>query len=93
VGHNLGFSEVAFGFEKCFEHPHRAVQVEGAHVTRRGRFAAWAELLDGLELKGEERLLDIGCGRGAVLLMAARRYPALRTGASPNRVRKRRVWE
>src|SRR3954451_18439259 len=41
------------------------------HTTRAGKFAVWADLLDRLELKGDERLLDIGCGRGAVLLMAA----------------------
>ena len=45
------------------------------HATRAGKFAVWAELLDRLELKGDERLLDIGCGRGAVLLMAAQRLP------------------
>lgn len=31
----------------------------------------WAELLDKLGLRGDERILDVGCGRGAVLLMAA----------------------
>ena len=31
----------------------------------------WAELLDRLRLRGDERILDLGCGRGAVLLMAA----------------------
>jgi arsenite methyltransferase len=45
------------------------------HTTRKGKFAVWADLFDGLELKGDERLLDIGCGRGAVLLMAAQRLP------------------
>jgi arsenite methyltransferase len=45
------------------------------YTTRTGKFAVWAELLDRLELKGDERLLDIGCGRGAVLLMAAQRLP------------------
>jgi ubiquinone/menaquinone biosynthesis C-methylase UbiE len=45
------------------------------YTTRAGKFAVWAELLDRLELKGDERLLDIGCGRGAVLLMAAQRLP------------------
>ena len=44
-------------------------------TTRAGKFAVWAELLDRLALKGDERLLDIGCGRGAVLLMAAQRLP------------------
>src|SRR6478672_2661520 len=45
------------------------------HTTRAGKFRVWADLLDRLDLKGDERLLDIGCGRGAVLLMAARRLP------------------
>src|SRR5262249_43208114 len=43
------------------------------YTTRVGKFDVWAELLDRLELKGDERVLDIGCGRGAVLLMAAQR--------------------
>ncbi|WP_280248648.1 class I SAM-dependent methyltransferase [Nocardia abscessus] len=46
------------------------------HATRRGKFRVWAGLLDDLELRGDERLLDMGCGRGAVLLAAARRLPA-----------------
>ena len=41
------------------------------HNTLRGKFVVWAELLDGLNLRGDERILDMGCGRGAVLLMAA----------------------
>jgi ubiquinone/menaquinone biosynthesis C-methylase UbiE len=45
------------------------------HTTRAGKFAVWADLLDRLEFKGDERLLDLGCGRGAVLLMAAQRLP------------------
>ncbi len=45
------------------------------YSTRVGKFEVWAELLDRLELKGDERLLDIGCGRGAVLLMAAQCLP------------------
>jgi ubiquinone/menaquinone biosynthesis C-methylase UbiE len=43
------------------------------HTSRRGKFQVWNELLDGLHLKGDERLLDLGCGRGAVLLSAAKR--------------------
>lgn len=45
------------------------------YATRAGKFAVWAELLRGLRLRGDERLLDLGCGRGAVLLMAARMLP------------------
>src|SRR5215472_8876003 len=41
------------------------------YATLRGKFVIWAELLDQLELRGDERILDLGCGRGAVLLMAA----------------------
>ena len=41
------------------------------HGTLRGKFVLWAGLLDSLNLRGDERILDMGCGRGAVLLMAA----------------------
>ena len=41
------------------------------HGTLRGKFQLWASLLDPLNLRGDERILDMGCGRGAVLLMAA----------------------
>jgi ubiquinone/menaquinone biosynthesis C-methylase UbiE len=41
------------------------------HTTLRGKFVVWAELLDKLGLRGDERILDLGCGRGAVLLLAA----------------------
>jgi arsenite methyltransferase len=41
------------------------------YTTRRGKFVVWARLLDELKLQGDERILDMGCGRGAVLLMAA----------------------
>jgi ubiquinone/menaquinone biosynthesis C-methylase UbiE len=43
------------------------------YTTLRGKFMVWAELLDQLNLRGDERILDLGCGRGAVLLMAAQR--------------------
>ncbi len=47
--------------------------IEALHLysTLRGKFVVWAELLDRLKLRGDERILDLGCGRGAVLLMAA----------------------
>ncbi|MGL4553680.1 MAG: class I SAM-dependent methyltransferase [Gemmataceae bacterium] len=41
------------------------------YATLRGKFVAWAEILKGLNLRGDERILDLGCGRGAVLLLAA----------------------
>ncbi len=41
------------------------------HTTLRGKFLIWAALLDKLALRGDERILDLGCGRGAVMLMAA----------------------
>jgi arsenite methyltransferase len=46
------------------------------HTTRRGKFIVWEEILDGLRLRGDERVLDMGCGRGAVLTAVARRLPA-----------------
>src|SRR5262249_27900225 len=45
----------------------------GLYTSRRGKFFVWSELLDQLNLQGDERILDIGCGRGAVLLLAAQR--------------------
>jgi arsenite methyltransferase len=43
--------------------------------SRRGKFEVWARLLTALDLRGDERVLDLGCGRGAVLLMAAKLVP------------------
>jgi arsenite methyltransferase len=45
----------------------------GLHASRRGKFVVWVELLDELKLRGHERVLDLGCGRGAVLLLVAER--------------------
>jgi arsenite methyltransferase len=47
----------------------------GLHTTRRGKFLVWAEILDRLPLRGDEVVLDVGCGRGAVLTMVAERVP------------------
>jgi arsenite methyltransferase len=44
-------------------------------TTRVGKFEVWAEALRDLGLRGDERLLDMGCGRGAVLLAAAKLLP------------------
>ena len=43
--------------------------------SRRGKFEVWARLLAGIGLRGDERVLDLGCGRGAVLLTAAKLVP------------------
>lgn len=48
------------------------------HTTLRGKFRIWRTLLDGMALRGDERILDLGCGRGAVLLMAADYVPQSR---------------
>jgi ubiquinone/menaquinone biosynthesis C-methylase UbiE len=47
-----------------------------AHTTLRGKFAVWTGILSDLGLKGNERVLDIGCGRGTVLMAAAKLVPA-----------------
>ena len=46
------------------------------HTTLRGKLRVWERELDRVALKGDEQLLDLGCGRGAVLIEAARRLPA-----------------
>jgi len=43
------------------------------YTTRRGKFLEWHAILDVLGLRGHERVLDMGCGRGAVLTAVARR--------------------
>jgi arsenite methyltransferase len=43
------------------------------YTTRRGKFIEWDRILDRLQLRGAEAVLDIGCGRGAVLNAVARR--------------------
>ncbi len=43
------------------------------YTTRRGKFLEWNRILDRLRLQGAEEVLDMGCGRGAVLTAVARR--------------------
>jgi SAM-dependent methyltransferase len=45
------------------------------HTTLRGKLRIWERELDRARLQGNEQLLDLGCGRGAVLIAAARRLP------------------
>lgn len=40
-------------------------------TTLRGKFTIWARILKQLQLVGDERVLDVGCGRGMVLIQAA----------------------
>ncbi len=52
-----------------------AAGVSVLRFSRRGKFEVWARLLTGIGLRGDERVLDLGCGRGAVLLTAAKMVP------------------
>jgi SAM-dependent methyltransferase len=52
-----------------------AIATVYVHTARRGRFLVWSEVLGGLNLVGDERVLDLGCGRGAVTTLAAARVP------------------
>lgn len=46
------------------------------HSTRRGKFLVWEDLLDEVAVAPDARVLDLGCGRGAVLLAVAGRLGA-----------------
>jgi len=43
------------------------------YTTRRGKFLEWERILDRTHLRGDEVVLDMGCGRGAVLTAVGRR--------------------
>ncbi|MGO9658598.1 MAG: class I SAM-dependent methyltransferase [Acidimicrobiales bacterium] len=45
------------------------------YSTGPGKRSIWSELLNALDLEGDEHVLDVGCGRGAVLIAAAHRLP------------------
>jgi arsenite methyltransferase len=45
------------------------------YTTRRGKHRAWAKVLDSINWRGDEIIIDLGCGRGAVLIAAAKRLP------------------
>lgn len=46
------------------------------YATRRGKFAVWREVL--ATLPPPQRVLDLGCGRGAVSILAALQFPGAR---------------
>jgi len=45
------------------------------YATKAGKFEVWNRILDDLQLQGDETVLGMGCGRGAVLLATAKRLP------------------
>lgn len=46
------------------------------YTSKVGKARLWAEVLDGLDLRGDEHALDVGCGRGLVMIALAHRLPA-----------------
>jgi arsenite methyltransferase len=53
--------------------PFLATAAAMVHSSRRGKLIERDRLLDGLALRGDEAVLDVGCGRGLLLIGAARR--------------------
>lgn len=49
------------------------LQLVNLHTTYRGKFKIWNNLFNRLNIHSDSKILDLGCGRGAVLLMAAKR--------------------
>jgi len=43
------------------------------NTTLWGKFRIWEDIFDQLSISPDAKILDLGCGRGAVLLMAAKR--------------------
>ena len=43
------------------------------YTTRHGKFQVWDQIIDNLHLRGDERVLDMGCGRGAILTAVAKK--------------------
>lgn len=49
------------------------LQLVNLHTTYRGKFNIWDNIFNHLDIHSDAKILDLGCGRGAVLLMAAKR--------------------
>mgnify|MGYP000592382055 FL=1 len=45
------------------------------HATFRGKFVVWDRVLNGIPFQGNEKILDMGCGHGTVLIAAAKHIP------------------
>lgn len=58
--------------ELCFGLIFLLVDLGYLYSTRRGKFSCWAELIDDLHMNGDEQVLDMGCGRGAVISIVAK---------------------
>jgi hypothetical protein len=54
----------------------------GLYTSRRGKFIVWDRLLDGLNLRGDERILDLGCGGRLIIadIFAVAQYRARLVG-------------
>jgi arsenite methyltransferase len=56
--------------------PFLATAAAMVRSSRRGKLVERDRLLDGLQLRGDDAVLDVGCGRGLLLVGAARRLDA-----------------
>jgi arsenite methyltransferase len=45
------------------------------YATLRGKFVLWRRITEQLDLRGDEQVLDVGCGRGMAMLTVARAVP------------------
>jgi len=46
------------------------------HASHRGKFVVWESLLDQIPADEVKTAVDLGCGRGAVLIATARHFPS-----------------
>jgi arsenite methyltransferase len=69
IGHFPGPIRIASGYATFFG----LNAASFYYTTRHGKFQEWEQILDRLSLCGEEQVLDMGCGRGAVLTAVAKR--------------------
>jgi arsenite methyltransferase len=68
-GHNLRWLEIAVAVEFL------ALAVSMLVYSKSGKIAFRDAILDSIPWRGNERVLDVGCGRGLLLIGAAKRLP------------------